>query len=134
MKATHAFHHRILPISAAILTALLCQSPVHAQMSGATTPHILELLGILPAATYDPYQSQIPRRRPGHAPEPLPMFVEQNPDAVNPAPVDQAGEFLPVPDRWRIMESLVGKERWWDPVRREPVAAVISICSGAPIN
>ena len=22
---------------------------------------------------------------------------------------------LSVPDRWRIMESLVGKERWWDP-------------------
>jgi hypothetical protein len=22
---------------------------------------------------------------------------------------------LPVPDRWRIMESLAGKERWWDP-------------------
>lgn len=115
MKATPSRCPRILPVSAAILCALLWQGPAHAQTTAAATPHLLELFGILPAATYDPYQSQIPRRRPGHAPEPLPMFVEQNPDAVNPAPVDQAGEFLAVPDRWRIMESLGFKHSLLDP-------------------
>ncbi|MBX3693111.1 hypothetical protein [Dokdonella sp.] len=78
-------------------------------------PDWLLLFGVLQAPTYDPYQSQIPRRRPGHPPEPLPMFVEQNPDAVNPAPVDQAGSFIPVPDRWRIMEALGLKSPWYDP-------------------
>lgn len=123
MKSTHPFHQRILPISAAILAALLCQSPACAQVTGAATPHLLEMLGILPAANYDPYQSQIPRRRPGHPPEPLPMFVEQNPDAVNPAPVDQAGEFLPVPDRWRIMESLGFKHSLLDPYNQNVLKA-----------
>jgi hypothetical protein len=75
----------------------------------------LELFGVLPAPTYDPYQSQIPRRRPGHAYEPLPEFTVQNPNGIPPAPVDQAGTFVPVPDRWRIMETLGFKFPWTDP-------------------
>ncbi|MCB1570764.1 MAG: hypothetical protein KDI72_06940, partial [Xanthomonadales bacterium] len=87
-----------------------------AQAQGSTLPTSwLQLIGLLPAPTYDPYASQIPRRRPGHPPEPLPMFVEQNPDALNPAPVDQVGSFVPVPDRWRIMESLGLNTPWYDP-------------------
>ncbi|HEX6833421.1 MAG TPA: hypothetical protein VF132_07805, partial [Rudaea sp.] len=77
----------------------------HAQ-TAQTGPSVLELFGLLPAPTYDPADSQIPRRRPGHAYEPLPQFVEQNPNGIAPAPVDQAGQFVPVPDRWRIMETL----------------------------
>lgn len=88
---------------------------VHAQAGSSLPMGWLQLIGLIPAPTYDPYQSQIPRRRPGHPPEPLPMFVEQNPDGLNPAPVDQAGSFIPVPDRWRIMEALGLNSPWYDP-------------------
>src|SRR5690606_24021687 len=91
---------------AALAAAFVLGAPNVAAQGNSVPASWLQLIGLLPAPTYDPYESQIPRRRPGHPPEPLPMFVEQNPDALNPAPVDQAGSFVPVPDRWRIMESL----------------------------
>ncbi len=103
----------------ALITALTATFMLGAPMASAQVSPVpaswLQLVGLLPAPTYDPYESQIPRRRPGHPPEPLPMFVEQNPDALNPAPVDQAGAFVPVPDRWRIMESLGVNTPWYDP-------------------
>ncbi|HRQ66707.1 MAG TPA: hypothetical protein PKZ76_17885 [Xanthomonadaceae bacterium] len=59
--------------------------------------------------------AQVPRRRPGRpAPEPYEDVI-QNPGAINPAPIDAVGEFIPVPDRWRIMESLGFKFPWYDP-------------------
>jgi hypothetical protein len=38
-----------------------------------------------------------------------------DPARVSPPEPAVARESLPVPDRWRIMESLGGKRRWWDP-------------------
>ena len=76
---------------------------------------LLILTGVLAEPTYDPYQAQIPRRRPGHGYEPLPQSPVVNPNGVPPAPVDQAGAFLPVPDRWRIMETLGFRFPWYDP-------------------
>ena len=103
----------------ALITALTATFMLGAPMASAQVSPVptswLQLVGLLPAPTYDPYESQIPRRRPGHPPEPLPMFVEQNPDGLNPAPVDQVGEFVPVPDRWRIMEALGVNTPWYDP-------------------
>ncbi len=99
----------VLIAAAALPAAALAQSPAGASL------HWLELVGLLPAPTYDPAASQIPRRRPGHPYEPLVDAPLQNPDAVNPAPVDQAGEFIPVPDRWRIMEALGFQHPWYDP-------------------
>ncbi|MGH8091201.1 MAG: hypothetical protein ACREO6_07100, partial [Rudaea sp.] len=105
----------------ALAAALLCgfaafsTSPqVHAQ-DAAAVPHLLELFGVLPAPTYDPSQSEIPRRRPGHPYEAPPEFKVVNPNGIPPAPVDQAGAFIPVPDRWRIMEALGFKFPWYDP-------------------
>ncbi|HXR62856.1 MAG TPA: hypothetical protein VN720_04835 [Rudaea sp.] len=99
LKRTHAVAMASFP--------LICLSPLAlAQQPTATTSAWLQLLGVLPAPTYDPYESQIPRRRPGHIYEPPPEFSIQNPNGVPPAPVDQAGSFIPVPDRWRIMEAL----------------------------
>lgn len=95
--------------------ALGTQAPVHAQQAATLVPDMLEFLDVVPAETYDPAQSQIPRRRPGHAYEPPPEFTVVNPNGVPPAPVDQAGAFIPVPDRWRIMESLGFKFPWYDP-------------------
>ncbi len=107
-----AFRTKALLLATTAAAGVLATPALHAQEFTATW---LQLIGLLPAPTYDPYASQIPRRRPGHPPEPLPMFVEQNPGAVNPAPVDQAGSFVPVPDRWRIMESLGVNTPWYDP-------------------
>ncbi|TNE50914.1 MAG: hypothetical protein EP341_07450 [Sphingomonadales bacterium] len=57
------------------------------------------------------------RRRPDYT-GPLPDEVTQdNPGAVR-APPPQAfpAEDVPIPDRWRLIESLgLVKERWWDP-------------------
>jgi hypothetical protein len=110
-----------LRLRPSLAAALLCgfaafsTSPqIHAQDASAV-PHLLELLGVLPAPTYDPSQSEIPRRRPGHPYEPPPEFKVVNPNGIPPAPVDQAGEFIPVPDRWRIMETLGFKFPWYDP-------------------
>ncbi|HQX24095.1 MAG TPA: hypothetical protein PLE37_03890 [Pseudomonadota bacterium] len=74
-----------------------------------------EMLGVVNGPTYDPFNAPVPRRRPGYPAPPPPVFPVINPDAVGPAPVDQVGEFLPVPDRWRIMESLGFKTPWYDP-------------------
>ena len=57
------------------------------------------------------------RRRPGYE-RPLPERITQdNPGAVNaPPPEAFPTDQVPIPDRWRLIESLgVVKERWFDP-------------------
>ncbi len=102
-------------LAVATFVAFSTMPHVHAQDASSLAPSVLELFGIVPAPTYDPAQSEIPRRRPGHPYEAPPEFTVQNPNGIAPAPVDQAGEFLPVPDRWRIMETLGFKYPWYDP-------------------
>jgi hypothetical protein len=102
-------------IALSAILAILIPPLCPAQQAAQLAPDMLQLIGVLPAPTYDPNASQIPRRRPGHEYEPLPEVTIQNPNGVPPAPVDQAGEFLPVPDRWRIMESLGVKYPLTDP-------------------
>lgn len=114
---------RARAVLAPLLLVLISMPNASAQQALGGSPHWMELIGLLPAPTYDPYASQIPRRRPGHPYEPLPQVVIQNPDAVNPAPVDQAGEFLPVPDRWRIMESLGFRHSLLDPYNQNVLKA-----------
>ncbi len=111
------FRFRLHTLAAAIaaFVALSTSSQLGAQQAATTLPNVMELFGVLPAPTYDPATSQIPRRRPGHPYEPPPEFTEQNPNGVPPAPVDQVGEFIPVPNRWRIMETLGFKFPWDDP-------------------
>ena len=56
-----------------------------------------------------------PRRRPGTAPRrPIPA-PKPRPGAVPPPPLIQPPEFIPIPDRWRLIESIGVNERWWDP-------------------
>jgi hypothetical protein len=100
----------------AVLVAGACAlQPVHAEPVDAVPAGYLEMLGIVPAPTYDPFTSTILRRRPGHPAERPPEYREQNPEAIDPAPVDMVGEFIPMPDRWRIMEALGFKYPWYDP-------------------
>jgi len=102
----------VVVLSAAIGTGL------HAQDQAApfsTADLMMSNMSALPAYLYDADETQIPRRRPGH---PAPQRQEPeviNPDNVDPAPIDAVGEFLPLPDRWRIMESLGFDFPWYDP-------------------
>jgi hypothetical protein len=99
-----------------LASAVVAGGYAHADSSSPqVASDLLVLTGVLAEPTYDPYQAQIPRRRPGHSYEPLPQFPVVNPQGVSPAPVDQAGAFLPVPDRWRIMETLGFQFPWYDP-------------------
>lgn len=108
-------HFRRSVLTTALVASLSFNASVAIAQGTSIPASWMQMIGLFPAPTYDPYQTQIPRRRPGHPPEPLPMFVEQNPDNLNPAPVDQVGNFIPVPDRWRIMESLGANTPWYDP-------------------
>jgi hypothetical protein len=56
------------------------------------------------------------QRRPG-APEPAPQPATPiDPSAPSPPPPDAfPGDFVPLPDRWRLVENLGVNERWYDP-------------------
>jgi len=71
----------------------------------------------LPPPPGIPTQEEIERRRPGYnAPLPDPV-VQDNPGAVRPPPPQAfPTDQIPVPDRWRLIESLgLVKENWRDP-------------------
>jgi hypothetical protein len=123
MRRVARFRPHALATALAACGLLPAAPPAAAQLAASVVPHWLEFVGILPAPTYDPYVSHIPRRRPGHPYEPLPQVVIQNPDGVPPAPVDQAGNFVPVPDRWRIMEALGFRHPWYDPYNQNVLKA-----------
>lgn len=59
------------------------------------------------------------RRRPGAPspePAPEPEEVPRDPTAVSPPPPSAfPDDFIPVPDRWRLVENLGVNERWYDP-------------------
>ncbi len=115
-------HLRLRPLAALTLAVVAAPGLARADTSSVGL-HWLELTQLLPAPTYDPFASDIPRRRPGHPYERWTPSPPQNPDNVDPAPVDQVGEFLPVPDRWRIMESLGFKHPWYDPYNQNQLKA-----------
>jgi hypothetical protein len=96
----------------AAIVSMLCAAPMSTG-SGHNLGHYLGLSATLPAYAYD-YRVATPRRRPGHA-GPEPRREDGNPGHDDPAPVDAVGDILPVPDRWRIMESLGLKDNKWDP-------------------
>jgi hypothetical protein len=100
-----------LCLSAALAT-LLCPAALPANSLTSMQPMIGSTL---PAYLYDPDEVNHVRRRPGHPPPGPRDRPDQNPGNVDPAPVDAVGEFIPVPDRWRLMEALGFKHPWYDP-------------------
>lgn len=58
------------------------------------------------------YEDAPPRRRPG---EPRPAFDPCAAEGLRPAAWGELEEFIAVPDRWRIVNSLGYAERLWDP-------------------
>ena len=105
------------------VAALFALGQAQAGSAPAMMSGWLDLIGVLPAPVYDPEASQIPRRRPGHPWSPRVIAPPQNPDALDPAPVDLAGAFIPVPDRWRIVESIGLKHPWHDPYNHNVLKA-----------
>lgn len=100
-----------LCLSAALAT-LLCPLDLPASSLHTMSPM---LGGSLPAYLYDPKKSALVRRRPGHPVPESSERADQNPNNIDPAPIDAVGEFIPVPDRWRLMETLGFKHPWYDP-------------------
>jgi len=98
----------------AVLIAASFAPFVVAQDFAAPASGLFEFAALLPGDTYDPFSAP-PRRRPGHPVEVRVEEPDQNPDRIEPAPVDQVGEFVPLPDRWRIMQTLGFKYPWYDP-------------------
>lgn len=115
MKTSILSHALLLSLSAG-LAAPLAASPLRDADAPGAMPIWLSWTQLVPGVTFDPATAIIPRRRPGHpAPTPISEPDPQNPEAIDPAPVDQVGAFVPLPDRWRIMEALGFKFPWYDP-------------------
>ena len=71
------------------------------------------------------------RRRPGIPQHQLPDPVEQvNPGAIrSPPPEAFPADHIPIPDRWRLIETLgVVRERWWDPYNQNLLKGDRPIC------
>ena len=76
--------------------------------------------------------AQLQRRRPGY-PEPQPYQLPPQPEPNSqtglqrtepPPPRIGPSEFIPVPDRWRLINDLgLVKENWWDPYNRNILKA-----------
>lgn len=81
-----------------------------------TAPGEPETLVVGGAAAQPFFVAQL-QRRPGPS-EPKPEEPEPYIDPLSveaPPPEAFPSDFLPVPDRWRIVESIGVNEKWWDP-------------------
>src|SRR5690606_35009740 len=56
-------------------------------------------------------QRRVPGQEPPREEEPIPV----DPGAVPPADPNLPREFIPIPDRWRLIEAIGVNEKWWDP-------------------
>ena len=75
-----------------------------------------------PDVAAKPEADAIDRRRPGPDVELPAPVVQNNVGAVRaPAPEAFPHDHLPVPDRWRLIEAVGVKARWWDPYNQNPL-------------
>ena len=96
----------------AVLAALVAFKPLASQ---AESDGEQDKLIVGRAAAYPILVAQV-QRRPGSTPKPEEPAPYVDPLSV-PAPPPTAfpGDFLAIPDRWRIVESIGVNEKWWDP-------------------
>jgi hypothetical protein len=96
--------------------AVLAAVSAHAAPDAGQLDSYLGITAVSSAYEYDTVEKHAPRRRPGY-PRAEARRGDQNQEKghIDPAPIDAVGEILPVPDRWRIMESLGLKDKIWDP-------------------
>ena len=113
-QVTNRFSKRHL--AAGIASALMLSSLGMSGSSALAGPTLVSPLLCPDVATCDAFLADIERRRPGHEPPEQREAPEVDPTRVEPVPVDVSGAFfVPVPDRWRLMEAVGREERWWDP-------------------
>ena len=95
----------------AILVGFGSAVPASARVEAVALP------AYLTAAFADDARRRVLRRRPGKPPsERVDEDVAVDPNAVAPAPFDAPSVFVPIPDRWRLVDSLgLVQERWYDP-------------------
>jgi len=63
------------------------------------------------------------RRRPGTEPPRPEAPIPVDPAAVPPPDPNLPREFIPIPDRWRLIESIGVNEKWWDPYNQNTLKA-----------
>jgi len=82
---------------------------------GADLPEVAQAAA--PAAPAAPAPPSVPQERqiPGVAPPPVPPPELGNPNAVPPPQPTTSDMFLPLPDRWRILDALGRRENLFDP-------------------
>jgi len=68
-------------------------------------------------------QDENARRRPGRAEEERRDLPPIDPKAVAPPARALPRETIPIPDRWRIVESIGVNEKWWDPYNQNTLKA-----------
>lgn len=108
-------------LAGALLAALAWQG-AHASPIVAASLTLLEAA----IAADDDVREQVQRRRPGRGPRGAePEDVDVDPSRVRPVQVreDDPDLFVPVPDRWRIMETLGLTENLWDPYNQNTLKA-----------
>ena len=97
------------------------------QTAAATTHMVIGAsLSRAVVAAEEDYRERIQRRRPGEPPrEETRREIEIDPARVRPVRVnpDDPEYFVPVPDRWRIMETLGLTENFWDPYNQNTYKA-----------
>lgn len=80
--------------------------------------------GMIIADADDQIRRQVIRRRPGHPPPEQRDEPEIDPARIMPVSARNIGDYgVPVPDRWRIMESLGIEQNWWDPYNQNTYKA-----------
>lgn len=67
--------------------------------------------------------SQAIRRVPGKPPPTPPEEQEVNPDLVPPPQPNLPREFIPIPDRWRLVDAIGVTTKWWDPYNQNYLKA-----------
>ncbi len=87
-------------------------SPLFARTAAAQAPPPPLAQAVLPPAA----EPEEPRRRPGRRETYEPPVTQRNPGAVRaPPPEAFPRDHLPVPDRWRLVEAIGVRSRWFDP-------------------
>jgi hypothetical protein len=104
---------------AALVTAGAWQST---QAAGVTS--VSALLAYTAVTAEQDIRDRIQRRRPGHPPPKRREAPEIDPDRIEPVSSKNIDDYyVPVPDRWRIMESLGIAQNWWDPYNQNTYKA-----------
>ncbi len=116
-----ALHHVARGIDMRVVTALAADAllPRRRRSAAALVLALAACLGTqLAARADDPadeQQAQNEGRIPGQAPAPVPPPELGNPTAVPPPQPTTSDMFIPVPDRWRILDALGRRENMFDP-------------------